>query len=123
VIRPSKPSSNIKLSQQKQGQCCTAGSRTFIEEGIYEEFVEKSAARAKKRIVGNPFDAKTEQGPQVDEEQMNKILGLIESGKKEGARLVAGGAREGDKGFFVQPTVFADVNDNMTIAREEVNFP
>lgn len=53
---------------------------------------------------------------------MNKILSLIESGKKEGARLVAGGAREGDKGFFVQPTVFADVNDNMTIAREEVKF-
>jgi len=58
----------------------------------------------------------------VDEEQMNKILGLIESGKKEGARLVACGTREGDKGYFVQPNVFADVNDNMTIAREEVNF-
>lgn len=58
----------------------------------------------------------------MDEEQLNKILALIESGKKEGARLVAGGAREGDKGYFVQPTVFADVEDNMTIAREEVYF-
>ncbi|XP_059479614.1 aldehyde dehydrogenase, mitochondrial [Neocloeon triangulifer] len=105
------------------GQCCTAGSRTFIEEGIYEEFVEKSAARAKKRIVGNPFDPKTEQGPQVDEEQLTKILGLIEAGKKEGARLVAGGAREGDKGYFVQPTVFADVQDNMRIAKEEIFGP
>jgi aldehyde dehydrogenase (NAD+) len=57
----------------------------------------------------------------VDEDQMNKILEMIESGKKEGARLVAGGAREGDRGYFVQPTVFADVEDNMRIAREEVS--
>ncbi|KAF4526769.1 hypothetical protein B566_EDAN012307 [Ephemera danica] len=105
------------------GQCCTAGSRTFIEEDIYEEFVEKSAERAKKRVVGNPFDLKVEQGPQVDEDQMNKILDLIGSGRKEGARLVAGGAREGDCGYFVQPTVFADVNDNMRIAREEIFGP
>ncbi|XP_055376853.1 aldehyde dehydrogenase, mitochondrial [Condylostylus longicornis] len=106
------------------GQCCCAGSRTFIEEKIYDEFVERSAERAKKRTVGNPFELTTEQGPQVDEEQMNKILSLIESGKKDGAKLVAGGSRyQGLPGYFVEPTVFADVKDNMRIAREEIFGP
>lgn len=105
------------------GQCCCAGSRTFIDDKIYDEFVERSAERAKKRTVGNPFDLNNEQGPQVDEEQMQKILGLIETGKREGAKLVAGGNRyAGLPGYFIEPTVFADVQDNMTIAREEVNF-
>lgn len=105
------------------GQCCCAGSRTFIEDKIYDEFVERSAERAKKRTVGNPFDLNNEQGPQVDQEQLTKILSLIETGKQEGAKLVAGGKRyEGLAGYFVEPTVFADVKDNMTIAREEVSF-
>lgn len=104
------------------GQCCCAGSRTFIEDKIYDEFVERSAERAKKRTVGDPFDVNNEQGPQVDDIQMNKILGLIESGKKEGARLVAGGKRyAGLDGYFIEPTVFADVKDNMQIATEEVS--
>lgn len=103
------------------GQCCCAGSRTFIEDKIYDEFVERSAERAKKRTVGDPFDVNNEQGPQVDEEQMNKILSLIKTGEKEGAKLVAGGSRySGLPGYFVEPTVFADVQDNMTIAKEEV---
>lgn len=103
------------------GQCCCAGSRTFIEDKIYDEFVERSAERAKKRTVGNPFDLNNEQGPQVDQEQLTKILSLIDSGKREGAKLVAGGKRcEGLPGYFVEPTVFADVDDKMTIAREEV---
>ncbi|XP_017842840.1 aldehyde dehydrogenase, mitochondrial isoform X2 [Drosophila busckii] len=106
------------------GQCCCAGSRTFVEDKIYDQFVERSAERAKKRTVGNPFDLNTEQGPQVNEEQMEKILGLIQTGKKQGAKLVAGGSRpEGMPGYFVQPTVFADVNDDMTIAREEIFGP
>lgn len=106
------------------GQCCCAGSRTFIEDKIYDEFVERSAERAKKRIVGNPFDLKTEHGPQIDETQFKKILDLIESGKKEGANLVAGGDRyEGLPGYFIQPTVFANVQDSMTIAREEIFGP
>ncbi|XP_012259114.1 aldehyde dehydrogenase, mitochondrial [Athalia rosae] len=105
------------------GQCCCAGSRTYVEDAIYDEFVERSAARAKKRTVGDPFDLKIEQGPQVDEEQMNKILGLIKTGKTQGAKLVAGGERVGDKGCFVAPTVFADVQDNMTIAKEEIFGP
>ncbi|KAK2704470.1 hypothetical protein QYM36_016762 [Artemia franciscana] len=105
------------------GQCCCAGSRTFVEEAIYDEFVERSAEKAKQKTLGNPFDLRTEQGPQIDEEQMARILSLIDSGKQEGATLLAGGGRHGDKGFFVQPTVFADVQDNMQIAREEIFGP
>ncbi|EDW30584.1 GL26863 [Drosophila persimilis] len=106
------------------GQCCCAGSRTFVEDKIYDEFVERSAERAKKRTVGNPFDLKTEQGPQVNEEQMDKILGMIQQGKQQGAKLVAGGSRpDGLPGYFVQPTVFADVRDNMPIAREKIFGP
>jgi len=106
-----------------QGQCCCAGSRTFVEEKCYDEFVEKSVARAKKRTVGNPFDKKTEQGPQVDQEQFNKVMGYIDAGKKDKANLVAGGNRVGDKGYFIEPTVFADVQDNMKIAQEEIFGP
>lgn len=103
------------------GQCCCAGSRTFIEDKIYDEFVERSAERAKKRTVGNPFDLTTEHGPQVDKEQFNKILAMIETGKQQGAKLVAGGNKyQGLPGYFIEPTVFADVQDDMTIAKEEV---
>ncbi|XP_060589544.1 aldehyde dehydrogenase, mitochondrial-like [Ruditapes philippinarum] len=105
------------------GQCCTAGSRTYIHESIYDQFVEKSRERALKRKVGNPFDPSYEQGPQIDEEQMNKILALIESGKKQGATLVTGGQRSGNKGYFIEPTVFKNVSDNMTIANEEIFGP
>ncbi|KAH8293297.1 hypothetical protein KR018_012344 [Drosophila ironensis] len=105
------------------GQCCCAGSRTYVEDKIYDQFVERSAERAKKRTLGNPFDLKTEQGPQVNKEQMEKILCMINSGKEEGAKLVAGGKRPEGPGFFVEPTVFADVKDDMTIAREEIFGP
>jgi aldehyde dehydrogenase (NAD+) len=105
------------------GQCCTAGSRLFVEEGCYDQFVEQSVARAKNRVLGDPFDRKTDQGPQVDQAQLDKILSYIESGKKEGASLLAGGKRFGDKGFFVEPTVFSDVQDTMKIAREEIFGP
>jgi aldehyde dehydrogenase (NAD+) len=105
------------------GQCCCAGSRVFVEEKIYDQFVEKSGARARKRTVGDPFDPATEQGPQVDQTQMEKVLGYIESGRSEGAKLVCGGNRVGNRGYFVQPTVFADVQDDMKIAREEIFGP
>ena len=105
------------------GQCCCAGSRVFVEQKIYDEFVDKSAERARKRTVGDPFDPKTEQGPQVDEAQFDKIMNYIGSGRNEGAKLVCGGDRVGNKGYFVQPTVFADVKDNMTIAQEEIFGP
>ncbi|XP_061771173.1 aldehyde dehydrogenase, mitochondrial-like isoform X2 [Nerophis ophidion] len=106
-----------------QGQCCCAGSRTFVHADIYQDFVQRSAERARARVVGNPFDLTTEQGPQVDEEQFQKILGYIKVGKSEGARLMCGGGVASDKGYFIQPTVFGDVQDNMTIAREEIFGP
>nr|KAG5709884.1 hypothetical protein BaRGS_029926 [Batillaria attramentaria] len=105
-----------------QGQCCCAGTRIFVEEKIYDEFVERSAERAKKRSVGDPY-SNVEQGPQVDADQFKKVMSLIDSGKKEGAKLVAGGDRVGDKGYYIQPTVFADVGDNMRIAKEEIFGP
>jgi aldehyde dehydrogenase (NAD+) len=106
-----------------QGQCCCAGSRLYVEEKVYDEFVEKSVARAKKRTVGNPFDKNTEQGPQVDQDQFNKVMSYIDAGKKEKAKLATGGNRVGDKGYFIEPTVFADVQDSMKIAQEEIFGP
>src|SRR5690349_12840028 len=106
-----------------QGQCCCAGSRLFVEEKVYDEFVERSTERAKRRVVGNPLDKKTEQGPQVDKDQFDKVLGYVESGKKEGAKLQCGGERVGEHGYFVAPTVFADVQDEMKIAQEEIFGP
>jgi aldehyde dehydrogenase (NAD+) len=105
------------------GQCCCAGSRVFVEEKIYEQFVEKSGARARKRTVGDPFDPQTEQGPQVDQAQFDKVMGYIDSGRREGANLVCGGERVGDRGYFIQPTVFSEVQDDMKIAKEEIFGP
>lgn len=101
---------------------CCAGTRTYIQESVYDEFVERSVERAKKKVVGNPFNLKTEQGPQIDGTQMEKILGLVKEGVNQGAKLLTGGQRHGDKGYFVEPTVFAEVDDSNVIAREEVSF-
>jgi len=106
-----------------QGQCCCAGSRIFVEESIYDEFVKRSVERAKKRTVGDPWDLSVEQGPQVDKEQFDKIQDLIKSGQEEGAKMMCGGGRSGDKGFFIEPTVFVDVQDHMRIAKEEIFGP
>jgi len=107
------------------GQCCCAATRTYVQAKIYDEFVKRSVELAKKRKcqVGDPFDCKNCHGPQIDKEQYTKILNYIETGKKEGAKLVAGGQKLGDKGYFIEPTVFADVTDKMTIAREEIFGP
>jgi len=105
------------------GQCCCAATRTFVHEDIYDKFVEKSTQMALKRKVGDPFADDVLQGPQIDQEQFNRILSMIESGKKEGAKLKCGGKSIGKKGFFIEPTVFADVKDNMRIAREEIFGP
>ncbi|XP_018328187.1 aldehyde dehydrogenase, mitochondrial [Agrilus planipennis] len=106
-----------------QGQVCCAFSRTFVHSSIYDEFVKKSAERAKTIKIGDPFDQETQHGAQIDETQMNRILNYISLGVKEGARLVAGGNRVGKTGYFVEPTVFADVQDNHTIAKEEIFGP
>jgi aldehyde dehydrogenase (NAD+) len=106
-----------------QGQCCVAGSRLFVEEKCYDEFVAKSVERAKQRTVGNPFDLNTKQGPQVDKDQFNKVMHYIESGMREGAQILCGGNQVGDKGYFIAPTIFADVQDSMEIARDEIFGP
>ena len=89
------------------GQNCCAGSRTLVQAGIHDEFVKRAAAMAKARTVGDPWEDGVEQGPQIDRVQRDKILGFIEAGKREGAILEAGGSCEGERGFFIQPTVFS----------------
>jgi len=106
-----------------QGQCCCAGSRLFVESTVHDEFVDRLIRRTKQQKVGDPFDPETTQGPQVSEEQFNKILGYIESGKQSGAQLRTGGARVGDLGYFVEPTVFTHVQDEHKIAQEEIFGP
>ena len=106
-----------------QGQCCCAGSRVFVEASRHDEFVEKLRQRTAKRKVGNPFADDTDQGPQVDQAQFDKILSYIDKGKQEGADCVAGGERVGDKGYFVAPTIFDNVRDEMSIATDEIFGP
>jgi aldehyde dehydrogenase (NAD+) len=106
-----------------QGQVCCAGSRLFVQETVYDEFVEKSVARAGRRTVGDPFNASTEQGPQIDGTQFERVMSYIDTGKREGAELLTGGKRVGERGHFIQPTVFANVQDDMKIAREEIFGP
>jgi aldehyde dehydrogenase (NAD+) len=106
-----------------QGQCCCAGSRLFVEEKVHDQFVEKMLKKAKARKVGDPFDPDTEQGPQVSQEQFDRVMGFIDAGKNEGARLLCGGKRVGTKGYFIEPTIFDDVKDNMKIAKDEIFGP
>jgi aldehyde dehydrogenase (NAD+) len=106
-----------------QGQCCCAGSRLMVEEKVHEKFVSKMIAKTKSRKLGDPFDPATEQGPQVSQEQMDRVLGFVESGTKEGAKLLHGGKRHGKEGYFVEPTIFDNVQDDMKIAKEEIFGP
>ena len=106
-----------------QGQCCCAGSRLYVQETVYDEFVAKVTAKAKARKVGDPFDPAVEQGPQVSQEQFDRVMGYIQAGQKDGAKMLSGGGRAGEKGYFIQPTVFADVRDEMTIAQDEIFGP
>lgn len=109
------------------GQVCVAGSRLFLHEDVYDSFLEKLKIKFEAVRVGNPLQPDVQMGPQIHEKQMNTILNYIDIGKQEGARLVCGGKQltggEYDKGFFVAPTIFADVNNNMRIAREEIFGP
>jgi aldehyde dehydrogenase (NAD+) len=106
-----------------QGQCCCAGSRLFVEQKVYDEVVDRIADKSKSVKVGDPFDPETNQGPQVDQAQFDKILKYVDYGKADGAKCVTGGKRVGDKGYFVEPTLFANVTDDMRIAREEIFGP
>ena len=109
-----------------KGEVCNAGSRLFVESKVQDEFLEKLAARAAKMRPADPLDPKTRMGAIVSQDQMQTVLSYIEAGKKEGAKLVAGGKRvnvDGGKGFFVEPTIFRDVRNDMKIAREEIFGP
>ena len=109
-----------------KGEVCNAGSRLFLESKIQDEFLEKLVARAKKMQPADPLDPKTRMGAIVSQQQMETVLGYIETGKKEGAKLIAGGNRvsvDGGKGFFIEPTIFGGVKNDMTIAQEEIFGP
>ncbi len=110
-----------------KGEVCAAGSRLLVERKVYEEVVSKLAERAEGLTLGDPRDKATRMGPVVSAGQMETVLGYVEKGRKEGARLAAGGRRaaevNGGRGYFVRPTVFADVGPEMTIAREEIFGP
>jgi phenylacetaldehyde dehydrogenase len=105
------------------GQCCCAGSRLFVDKKIFDEVVDGIAQDASKIRVGPGFDPDSDMGPLVSEEQMNRVCGFLESGKKEGAKAVTGGSREGTKGYFVKPTVLVNTNDKMQVVQEEIFGP
>ena len=107
---------------ENAGQCCCAATRTFVQAGVHDRFVARARELALARRVGDPC-TEVEQGPQIDRRSMEKVLELVASGVAEGATLQCGGARLGDRGFFVQPTVFSGVEDTMRIAREEIFGP
>lgn len=106
-----------------QGQNCCAGARAFVHEKIYDAFVEKLAEKARARKVGDPLEPDTEHGPQIDKAQFDKIMKYIDLGRTQGADCATGGERVGDKGFYIAPTVFAGVNDDMAIATDEIFGP
>ncbi|KJZ80481.1 Aldehyde dehydrogenase [Hirsutella minnesotensis 3608] len=105
------------------GQCCCAGTRIFVQEGVYDKFLEAFKKRAAANRVGDPFDEKTFQGPQVSQLQYDRIMGYIKAGKDEGAKVEVGGERHGDKGYFIQPTIFSNVKPDMKIMQEEIFGP
>jgi aldehyde dehydrogenase (NAD+) len=109
------------------GQICSAGTRLFVERAIYDEFVERVAAASRALRVGDGLDPDTDIGPLVSQAQLARVLGYLETGHREGARAASGGARisdpEHESGYYVAPTVFRDVTDGMTVAREEIFGP
>jgi betaine-aldehyde dehydrogenase len=106
------------------GQVCSNGTRVFVQKGIKDRFLSRLKERSEKITLGDPLDEATQMGPLVSQSQLDKVLGYIATAKSEGARLVTGGGRAApNDGYFVQPTVFADVTDAMTLAREEVFGP
>ncbi|XP_071717070.1 aldehyde dehydrogenase family 2 member C4-like [Rutidosis leptorrhynchoides] len=119
--------STVKLALMggfaNKGEFCVCSSRIFVQEGIYDEFVTKFALYAKGIIVGDPFDPSSIQGPQVDKAQYEKVLSYIEHGKRQGATLLTGGKPCGEKGYYIEPTIFTDVTDDMLIATDEIFGP
>ncbi|CAJ1951817.1 unnamed protein product [Sphenostylis stenocarpa] len=117
-----------------KGEICVAGSRVFVQEGIYDEFEKRLVEKANTWVVGDPFDSKVQQGPQacsnvvaqthyVDKKQFEKIMSYIEHGKREGATLITGGKRVGNQGYYIEPTIFTNVKENMAIEQDEIFGP
>ncbi|KAF8036446.1 hypothetical protein BT93_C2229 [Corymbia citriodora subsp. variegata] len=106
-----------------KGEICVAGSRVYVQEGIYEEFENKLVAKAKAWSVGDPFDPNVQQGPQAGKKQFEKILSYIEHGKREGATLLTGGERLGTQGYYIQPTIFTNVKEDNVIVKDEIFGP
>ncbi|KAJ0089689.1 hypothetical protein Patl1_13216 [Pistacia atlantica] len=106
-----------------KGEICVSSSRVYVQEGIYDELVKKLVEKAKAWVVGDPFDPKVRQGPQVDKKQFDRILSYIEHGKREGATLLTGGKPCGEKGYYIEPTIFTDVKEDMLIAKDEIFGP
>jgi len=106
-----------------KGEICVASSRVIVQEGIYDEIATKLAEKAKSWVVGDPFNPNVQQGPQVDKQQFEKVLSYIRAGKEEGAELIAGGEACGETGYYISPTIFSNVQDDMTIANNEIFGP
>jgi phenylacetaldehyde dehydrogenase len=105
------------------GQCCCAGSRLYVEKGAFDEVVEGVADHAKKIQLGPGMDPNTQMGPLVSDEQLARVTGYLQSGLQEGAKAVVGGKRHGDQGYFVEPTVLVNTNENMKCVKEEIFGP
>ncbi len=105
------------------GQVCSNGTRVFVQKGIKDKFLKRLKERTEQAVLGDPMDEATNFGPMVSAAQMNIVLGYINKGVEEGAKLITGGKMAQRDGFFIEPTIFADVADDMTIAREEIFGP
>ncbi|KIW75196.1 hypothetical protein Z517_11969 [Fonsecaea pedrosoi CBS 271.37] len=107
------------------GQVCFAGSRVYVQEGLYDSFLKqyKEAIEARAKVMGDPDDPKTELGPLIDEAQFQRVSGFIERGQKDQGQILTGGKRIGDKGYFLEPTVFTNVKSDAEIYREEIFGP
>lgn len=106
-----------------QGQCCEGGTRLLVSEKIYDEFVEKLKNKILKMKIGNPADKSTDVGPVINKKQFDIVMNYIKTGKEEGAEILVGGNKVGDKGYYIEPTVFINSNNKMKIAQEEIFGP
>ena len=113
----------VETTCRNSGQICSSGTRLFVEESLYDEVAERVSRLVASYKVGSPFEHDTKLGPLISRQQMESVLSYVHAGREEGARLTHGGNRVGDQGYFVQPTIFTDVNNDMKIAREEIFGP
>jgi len=106
-----------------QGQCCEGGTRLLVSEKIYDEFIGKLKNKIEKMTIGDPMDKKTDVGPVINKKQFDTVMNYIKTGKEEGADILTGGKRYGDKGFYIEPTVFINAGNKMKISQEEIFGP